>query len=209
MTFRIKIAGIGGQGVQFLGKLLCAAAFRANLNVSQGTIYEPSTSGGLTVADIIIAPDDEEIAYPFIEENPDIFLALAQRGLDEYTSSIGVDTIIVADESYVHNFDIKTKHRAARLVPFAKTAFKLGSEKAMNLVALGYLSELLKIDSGNLSDEICDCHPDHAMDTTLLEVTPELFEDSLIDITPKKFQEINLSAFKEGYKLAENMHKLH
>ena len=203
MTFRIKLAGVGGQGIQFIGKLLCDAAFRAKLNVSQGTIYEPSTSGGLTVADITIGPDDEEIAYPFIEENPDIFLALSQRGLDEYANSIGINTVVIVDESYVHNVDIKNKHRALRLVPFAKTALNLGSEKAMNLVALGYLSELLEISEKTLSDEICDCHPDHAMDTTLLEVTPELFEDSITDITPKRFQEINLTAFKQGYKIAE------
>ncbi len=205
MRIRVKIAGVGGQGVQLIGKLLSDAAFRANFNVSQAVKYEPSTSGGLTVADVTIYPEDEVIGYPFIESNPDVLLVLAQRGWDEYKGILGKDTIVLADDSNVQNVEKTEECKAVYRLPFAKTALELGSEKVMNVVALGFIAELLDIEGNHITHGLDEFHPDETSDITLLEVAPEYFEESIVDLSPARFREMNMTAFKKGYDLSMGM----
>jgi 2-oxoglutarate ferredoxin oxidoreductase subunit gamma len=200
---RVKIAGIGGQGVQFLGKLLSDAAFRADLNVSQAVIYEPATSGGLTVADVTIAKKGKVIDYPYIEENPDILLALAQRGWDEFKHTVGLNTIVLIDESTVQEFDEPRNIKFSLKIPFIKSAINLGSEKAANLVALGFLAELLDFEGFHIG-AIEESKPDDAEEYELLEVAPEYFEESLVNMSPDNFKDMNKKAFKFGYQLSRD-----
>jgi len=205
MRIKVKIAGVGGQGVQLIGKLLAESAFRANLNVAQAVKYEPSTSGGLTVADVTIVPEDEIIGYPYIEANPSILLVLAQRGWDEYKHIVGENTVILADESNVKSLYLKMKHKAHYTIPFGKTAIELGTEKVMNVVALGFMAELLDFKGNYISDNLEEMHPHDSGDSTLLEVAPEKFEESIIDLSPQKFREVNISAFKRGYDMSMSL----
>ncbi len=204
MVIRVKIAGIGGQGVQFAGKLLGHSAFSSDLNVSQAVKYEPSTKGGLTVADVTIAKSDEEIVYPFIEEEPDILVIFAQRCWVEFKSIIGRNTIVLVDESNVDTSGFQ--HKKLYRLPFSKIARdEIGSENVMNVVALGFISELLDIGGNYIAKSIEQSSPDEAEDHTLLEITPELFEESLIHDSPPRFREKNLEAFRKGYALSAEM----
>ncbi len=203
MVIQIKIAGIGGQGVQFAGKLLAHAAFSADLNVSQAVKYEPSTKGGLTVADLTIAKDDEEIVYPFIENEPDILVIFAQRAWDEYKGIIGGNTLVLVDDSQVDTSDMS--HDRIYRLPFSKVALQIGSENVMNVVALGFISELLDLEGNYITKGIGTSNPEEAEEHTLLEITPELFEESLVHDSPARFREKNLEAFKKGYELSASM----
>ena len=193
INFRIKIAGIGGQGVQFIGKLLGDAAFRQGLNVSQGVKYEPSTKGGLTAADITIAPEDEEIVYPFIQDDPDVLLVFAQKAWDEYKEIVGPNTIILADKDNVPNFEVPNCRLALKL-PFSEIAREIGAESVMNVVALGFLSELIDIEGHHLTSMLNQSKPEDRQEKILLEVAPDKFKDSLIRLSPKRFQRLNLEA---------------
>ncbi|MDH5402635.1 MAG: 2-oxoacid:acceptor oxidoreductase family protein [Candidatus Heimdallarchaeota archaeon] len=200
MNLKIKIAGIGGQGVQFFGKLLGEAAFKQGLNVSQGVIYEPSTTGGLTVADITLAHADEEIIFPYIEE-PNILIVFAQRCWDDYKHLVTENTILLVDQSNVQDFN-PNESRLSLHLPFSKIALDIGSESVMNVVALGFISEMLDISDNHVHTILKNLSPEDAMVLELLEVAPENFEESLIKSSPKKFQEMNLKAFKMGYNLS-------
>lgn len=204
MSIRVKIAGVGGQGIQFAGKLLGHSAFSSDLNVSQAVKYEPSTKGGLTVADITIAKRDEEIVYPFIEEEPDILVIFAQRCWEEFSGIIGENTIVLVDDSNVDTSN--STHAKIYRLPFSKIAREdIGSENVMNVVALGFISELLDIEGNHIAKSINQSSPEDAEDHTLLEITPELFEESLIHDSPPKFREMNLNAFRKGYELSASM----
>ncbi len=204
MAIRVKIAGVGGQGVQFVGKLLGHSAFSSNLNVSQAVKYEPSTKGGLTVADITIAKTDEEIVYPFIENDPDILVIFAQRCWEEFNTIIGKDTMVLVDESNVDTAEFE--HDKLYSLPFSRIAREeIGSENVMNVVALGFISELLDIGGNYIAKSIERSSPEEAEDHTLLEITPELFEESLVHDSPPRFREKNLQAFRKGYELSATM----
>ncbi len=203
MNFRVKFIGLGGQGIQLAGKLLGEAGFKQGLNVSQGVIYEPATSGGITIADISLADKDTEILYPFIE-TPNILVIFAQRGWDEFKSNVDENTIVLADRDNVQEFDdeYSKKARLAFHLPFSKMARELGSEKVTNVLIIGFISEMLDVGENFVPGMLSEANPEDAEEYELLEVEPEHFEASLISASPEKFRELNMKAFKAGYQLS-------
>lgn len=207
VNLSIKIVGIGGQGIQFFAKLLCESAFKQGLNVSQGTMYEPSTKGGITLADVTLAPDDKEIIYPLIEK-PEILICLAQRGWDEYKNSVSKKTIILADRDNVHDFNPEEDCcKLALHLPFSQKAIEIGSENITNIVVLGFLSEMLDIGDHFVISMLNEKLPKDRDEGAyyLLEVDPAIFEESLIKASPERFRELNLKAFKAGYQMSKTM----
>jgi 2-oxoglutarate ferredoxin oxidoreductase subunit gamma len=203
MSFGVKIAGIGGQGVQLAGKLLGEAAFQQGLNVSMGVNYEPATSGGLTVADITLAPKGIEIDYPFIEM-PNILICFAQRAWDEFRHQVSSMCVVISDRDNVPDFEgpgVEQAHLAFHL-PFSKMARELGSEKVTNVIVIGFLAEMLDIDEHFVPLMLKEINPEDAQEYELLEVSPQNFENSLIKASPERFKEMNLKAFKSGYQLS-------
>lgn len=203
MNIKVKFVGIGGQGIQLAGKLLGSAGFKKGLNVSQGVNYEPATSGGITIADVTLAPKDKEIYYPFIED-PDILVVFAQRGWDEFKHTVHKNTIILADKDNVQNFDGPEAEKAklAFHLPFSQMATDLGSEKVTNVLIIGFISEMLDVGENYVPAMIKEENPEGAGEYDLLEVEPQFFEESLIKASPKQFQEMNLAAYKAGYQLS-------
>ena len=205
MTILIKLVGIGGQGIQFAGGLLGEAAFKQGLNVSQGTNYEPATSGGLTLADISIASLEKEILYPFIEY-PDILVVFAQRGWDMYKHTVDENTFVIADLDNVQDLE-GAKERTKHIfhLPFSAKARELGSENVTNVIVVGFLAEMLDVGDHFVVTMLRESHPNDMEEYELLEVSPENFEDSLIDSSPEKFKELNLQAFRLGYKMSQEL----
>ncbi len=203
-NLRIKLAGIGGQGIQFLGKLLGEAAFKQGLNVSQAVKYEPSTKGGLTVADVVIAPSDEEIIYPYIEREPDVLVVLARRAWDEYKEITANHTVILADKDNIQDFHPK-RYRLVLHYPFVRKAIEIGSENVANVIVLGFLSDMLDVGEHFLPKMLKEAHPEEFLEPQLLEVEPGKFEDSIIDASPSKFREMNLKAFRTGLNLSKEL----
>ncbi|MHA2251158.1 MAG: 2-oxoacid:acceptor oxidoreductase family protein [Candidatus Kariarchaeaceae archaeon] len=204
VNLSIKIVGVGGQGIQFFGKMLCESAFKQGLNVSQGVLYEPSTKGGLTLADVTLAPDDKEIVFPLIEK-PEILIILAQRGWNEFKNSVGRKTIILADQDNVQDFDPEDGCcKLALHLPFSQKAIEIGSESITNIVALGFLSEMLDIGDHFVISMLNEATPEdrEAGAYDLLQVEPESFEEALTKASPEHFREMNLKAFKTGYQLS-------
>jgi len=203
MNFGIKIAGIGGQGVQLAGKLLAEAAFKQGLQVSMGVNYEPATSGGLTVADVTLAPHGTEIDYPFIEM-PNILICLAQRGWDEFKHQVTSMCVVIADRDNVPDFEgpaVEQAHLAFHL-PFSAKARELGSEKVTNVLVIGFLAEMLDIKRHFVPQMLKELNPEDAHEYDLLEVSPRNFEASLIKASPERFKEMNLAAFEVGFQLS-------
>jgi 2-oxoglutarate ferredoxin oxidoreductase subunit gamma len=200
---RIKIGGVGGQGVQFFSKLLIDAAFRQGLNVTATSFYEPASTGGLTVADVIIAPRDTEIIFPFVEA-PEILICFAQRAWDEFKYLANSKCVILADSDYVHDFSGEEVKKAKLHfhLPFYAKAVELGSEKLGNIVVLGFLSEMLDFADHYVPAILQDINPEDAENLELLEVDAQNFEDTLVKSSPEKFREMNINAFKAGYQIS-------
>ena len=95
----IRIAGFGGQGIILAGIVIGkAATLHDNLNAVQTQSYGPEARGGASKTEVIIS--DEEIDYPKVQE-PDIFVALSQEGLDTYLHDLKDGGILIMDPDMI------------------------------------------------------------------------------------------------------------
>ncbi len=82
---KIRIAGIGGQGIIQTGAILALAGMYDIKNVSQASTYGPESRGTPSRTDVIIS--DSDIDYPYIEK-ADILIVMAQKAYELYQSDL-------------------------------------------------------------------------------------------------------------------------
>ncbi|MEK6795233.1 MAG: 2-oxoacid:acceptor oxidoreductase family protein [Spirochaetota bacterium] len=100
MTERIIIAGFGGQGVLFSGKLLAQAAMMAGFNVTEIPSYGAEMRGGTANAAITIS--DTEIGSPIIEQ-PSSLLCLNIASFERFEADLLPKGMLVVNTSLVKN----------------------------------------------------------------------------------------------------------
>jgi 2-oxoglutarate ferredoxin oxidoreductase subunit gamma len=140
METKIILAGSGGQGIMFMGKLLAEAAVREGKNVTYFPAYGAEVRGGTANCTIVIS--DEEIGSPYAETT-DILVAMNAPSLQRFNSQVKKGGQVIVNSSLVK--DIGT----CRCVgfPFTQMAVDLGSAQAANMVAIGCLAHTTGIVS--------------------------------------------------------------
>ena len=81
MTSQILIAGFGGQGSRFSGKLLAYKALSEGKELSWLPSYGPEMRGGTASCSVTIS--DESVGSPIID-NPDVLIVMNLPSLDKY-----------------------------------------------------------------------------------------------------------------------------
>ena len=133
METSIIIAGFGGQGVLFTGKLLAYTGMDEGKEVTWFPSYGPEMRGGTAHCTVIIS--DEPIGAPLVAE-PDIVLALNLPSFDKYEprvkpgGALVVNSSIVPKESQRDDIQIVT-------VPANDVAEQVGTSKMVNMAMLG------------------------------------------------------------------------
>lgn len=130
---KIVIAGFGGQGVLFIGKILAYAAMMSEKKVSWLPSYGPEMRGGSANCHIVIS--DSDIGTPIVTE-ADILIVLSLPALDKFESIVKRDGIIFADKAVMdygeRKSDTKIKYINAR-----QTAREIENDSLSNMVMLG------------------------------------------------------------------------
>lgn len=133
METSIIIAGFGGQGVLFAGKLLAYAAMDSGKHVTWIPSYGPEMRGGTANCTVIIS--DEPIGAPLVNQ-PDIVIALNQPSFDKYEPLVKPDGLLLINSSLVtgesHRLDIDFVP-----VPMSEMAESVGTTKLLNMAAIG------------------------------------------------------------------------
>jgi 2-oxoglutarate ferredoxin oxidoreductase subunit gamma len=129
------IAGFGGQGVLFAGKLLAYAAMHAGLEVTWFPSYGPEMRGGTANCTVIIS--DEEIGSPQVRY-PKAAIVMNQPSLDKYESLIQKSGFLIVNTSLV-NRAAKRDDIQVLALPANEIAEKLGDKRLANMVMLGGL----------------------------------------------------------------------
>ena len=177
MTNKIIIAGAGGQGVMLLGKILAEAAMREEKFVTWLPSYGAEVRGG--TANCLVVISDEEISSPLIGV-ADILIVLNEPSLLRFYKSVKDKGLIVLNDSLI-SFVVDSRLKVVKY-PFSAAAFKLGSIKVTNMVALG-------------------CFIAH---TGI--ISPRTVEKVLKDLTPsdkKELFELNTNALSCGINLVK------
>lgn len=131
METKIILAGSGGQGIMFMGKLLAEAALREGRNVTYLPAYGAEVRGGTANCTVVIS--DGEIGSPFAE-TCDVLLAMNEPSLLRFLPRVKKGGTALANSSL-----IKEPGAGVSGFPFTKLAIDLGAARAANMVAIGSL----------------------------------------------------------------------
>ena len=132
------IAGFGGQGVLFAGKVLAYTALEADLDVTWFPSYGPEMRGGTANCTVIFS--DEEIGSPQVM-SPTSAIVLNQPSLDKYENNIGSGGYLIVNTSMT-NREVKRKDINATCLPATEIAEEIGDKRLTNLVMLGALIKI-------------------------------------------------------------------
>jgi 2-oxoglutarate ferredoxin oxidoreductase subunit gamma len=178
MQQEVIIAGFGGQGVLFAGKLLAYTALEVGKAVTWIPSYGPEMRGGTANCTVVIS--DEEIGSPFVK-NPTAVIAMNLPSLDKFEKLVKPGGVLVVNASMVDR-PVERKDITVVNIPANEIAESIGSSRSANMVLLGALL-------GNL-----DLLPLEAVEKALDGHMPERH---------KKFLQGNIEALKKGAEFKE------
>ena len=140
------IAGFGGQGVLFIGKVMSYAALENELEVTWFPSYGPEMRGGTANCTVIIS--DEEIGSPQVL-NPRAAIVMNQPSLDKYEDLVIPGGYLIVNSSLV-NRPVKRKDITSIEIPANELAEEIGDKRYSNVILLGGLTaavDFLDIES--------------------------------------------------------------
>lgn len=136
MRCQVLSAGFGGQGILFLGDLLCRAALKEGKSVTYLPTYGVAMRGG--TANCVVTISDQEIGSPILDE-PEAAIVLNEPSLEKFQPIVQPGGLIVANSSIIAK-DAYNRGGDIHMVwvPATETAREVaGTERATNMVALG------------------------------------------------------------------------
>ena len=147
------------------------AAIKDGYNAIQSHSYGPEQRGTRLRSDVILSKV-KKINYPIINE-ADILIAMSQEAFTAYSQNIAQDALVLFDSAQVN---VKKRLEGDLIsVPATKLAQELGNKVVANIIMIGALIKLKEI------------------------ITPKSIRSSIIELTPKKFTDINIKAFDLGF----------
>lgn len=130
---RFVLAGFGGQGVLFAGKVIAYAGLIEDREVSWMPSYGPEMRGGTANCNVTVS--DEPIGSPLVLD-PTVLVALNQPSLDKFEDAVVPNGLIVYDSSLSSRAPLRTDVRVAG-IPAAKLAEDAGLSGLANIVCIG------------------------------------------------------------------------
>jgi 2-oxoglutarate ferredoxin oxidoreductase subunit gamma len=152
----ILLAGFGGQGVLFAGKLIAEAGLIEGRELSWLPSYGPEMRGG--TANCSVCLSDEPIGSPLVTE-PDVLIAMNQPSVDKFEVGVVPGGMVIVDSTMVQRVPEREDVRVYA-VPATRLAEEAGLKGLANVILVG---KLLK--------EIDFCCPD-ALDKAIAKSVP-------------------------------------
>lgn len=192
MTQSILIVGVGGQGIILAGKIISTALLKSDFDVKMSEIHGMSQRGGSVTSQIRFG---KKAHTPLIEKgDADIILAFEKLEALRYIEYLKKEgamivndceippvTTLRGDEGYPDQeiFEqLEDRVDSLIVLDSTKIAEQSGNIRTQNIVLVGALVKLLNLNR-------------------------ETFEDTIKEIVPEKYLEVNLRSFNSGWSLAE------
>jgi 2-oxoglutarate ferredoxin oxidoreductase subunit gamma len=173
-TLELVIAGFGGQGVLFAGKILVTAGMLEGKEVSWLPSYGPEMRGGTANINVIVS--DKPVGSPIITR-PDMLVAMNQPSLEKFEKDVKNGGSIIVDSSLipikVSRNDVDTYY-----IPASGLAIEKELSGLANMIIVGKIAKT----TGLFSLE--------ALEIAVRKSVPERKKD-LVDL--------NIKAIKLGY----------
>ncbi len=135
MNYEIVLAGFGGQGILFAGKVLAYAGLLDGKEVSWLPSYGPEMRGG--TANCSVCVSDEPIGSPLILD-PQVLVAMNTPSFEKFINSVKPGGKVFVDSSMV---DVKTDRTDIDVyyVPATQLATDNNMNGMANIILLGKL----------------------------------------------------------------------
>ncbi|MCL4491615.1 MAG: 2-oxoacid:acceptor oxidoreductase family protein [Nitrospirae bacterium] len=146
MEKRIIIAGSGGQGVLFLGKLMAYSAMLEGKEVTWFPSYGAEMRGGTANCTVIIS--DEMIGSP-VTGNPDILIVMNEASYNRFSKRLLPGGLLFYDSSLI-TADSRRDDVKILKVPASEMSASPRHTKSANMVMMGAfitVTGLLALDS--------------------------------------------------------------
>lgn len=135
MTSEIQLAGFGGQGILFAGKVLAYCGMLADREVSWLPSYGPEMRGGTCNCSVCLS--DELIGSPTVEE-PDIIIAMNEPSFVKFIDTVKPGGYAFFDSTLVDSTTDRTDIKVFG-VPATKLASDNGLDGGANIILIGKL----------------------------------------------------------------------
>ncbi len=145
-TTEILLAGFGGQGVLFAGKILAYCGLMDNKELSWLPSYGPEMRGGTANCSVCIS--DEPIGSPLVL-TPDILIAMNQPSFDKFVTEVKAGGKVFYDSTLIENECTRTDIELYA-VPSSQLADDNELKGGSNIILLGKLikeSGLFSLDT--------------------------------------------------------------
>ena len=131
--YQILIAGFGGQGLLFSGKVLAYAGLLEGRQLSWLPSYGPEMRGGTANCSVILS--EEPVGSPIVN-NPNVLMVMNAPSLDKMEDTVQPGGMIFVDSSLisrpVRRTDVKTYY-----IPATRLASENGMPTLANMIILG------------------------------------------------------------------------
>lgn len=174
LMLEIRFSGSGGQGLILAAGMLSDAFVAEGRTVAQSQSYEPTSRGGLSRSDLVVA--DGPVDYPLVS-SLDYLVILDQVAVAESKTLVRDAAIVITDSKTV--CDPPAGKFTLVDLPIIETAIQLGNRRVANTIALAALTAL-----GGL------CNRD------TLEII-------VANCSPKSFVDLNRDAFAKGWEMVQ------
>ncbi len=142
----LMIAGFGGQGILFVGKILAYAGLLEGKQVSWLPSYGPEMRGG--TANCSVCLSNELICSPLVTK-PDILIAMNQPSYDKFVDKVVMNGVVIIDSSLI-TIQNQIADKQLISIPATQLASEQKLSKLANIILLGGLlkkTKILSLDS--------------------------------------------------------------
>ena len=127
------MAGFGGQGLMFIGKLLAVSAMKAGFEVSWIPSYGPEMRGGTAHCTVVVS--DKPIVSPIIS-SPEALIIMNNPSLEKFEHKLQAGGILIINSNLVTRA-VERQDIDVISLPADDIARAAGDSKVANMVMLG------------------------------------------------------------------------
>jgi 2-oxoglutarate ferredoxin oxidoreductase subunit gamma len=135
----VIIAGFGGQGVIFSGKLLAQTAMRAHKEVTLIPAYGAEVRGGTSNCTVVI--DEHPIASPMVS-SPTSLVIMNKASQAKFAHRLRPGGILIYNSSLIDTPPDLPETDTVVPIPADELAIELGNQKVANMIMLGAYARL-------------------------------------------------------------------
>lgn len=155
-NLNILLAGFGGQGILFAGKVMAYAGLMDEKEISWLPSYGPEMRGG--TANCSICLSDKPIGSPLVV-NPNVFVAMNLPSFDKFINSVEPNGTVIIDSSRISK-KVERTDLNVFYVPASELAEKNGINGLANIILVGKLFKEIGFCSNDALDKaIVKCIP--------------------------------------------------